>query len=300
MKTRPLQFAAFAALAALLIASAACSKAGIQTSDVFRAGKDGVSIAWETDKSGAVVPRGYDHPVQIPQTRFEAILGDLDYEEHAFFQWRERGPMFDEREIKKIGRAIVEALSKCTADQWVSFEVISYKRDLVFKSQKLASGWVWVKDGKLNLVFGNFLFETSHDDDPYGGDPRLRWSMGAFRIRPDARYAAPPVVASDPLLAKEHSNWAMVDLATWQPRPKEDTGAPLFENAPPPAAETVPTAETAPPATVAPAEPPPAETAPSAERSVEERLRELQNLLDKGLITPEEYEVKRREILGAL
>lgn len=39
---------------------------------------------------------------------------------------------------------------------------------------------------------------------------------------------------------------------------------------------------------------------PKAHRSTEERLRDLKSLLDKGLITDDEYQVKRRSILEGL
>ena len=39
---------------------------------------------------------------------------------------------------------------------------------------------------------------------------------------------------------------------------------------------------------------------PPAAQDPEERLRRLKDLRDKGLITPEEYETKRQEILKGL
>jgi hypothetical protein len=56
----------------------------------------------------------------------------------------------------------------------------------------------------------------------------------------------------------------------------------------------------------APASAPPAIAAPAVapadqkKGDVEERLRKLQDLLDKGLITKEEYDKKRQEILNSL
>ena len=54
-------------------------------------------------------------------------------------------------------------------------------------------------------------------------------------------------------------------------------------------------------APAAPAEPPaPPASEPCEEGPAEERLRKLQSLRDEGLITPEEYEQKRHEILRDL
>ncbi len=283
-----------AAIAVLLILPviAACSKAGFQTSDVYRKGKDAIVVTWETDANGRVVPRGFTHPATIEPAKLAAILADLTYSEHSFFKWRERGRVFDEDEVKKLAKSMAKALATCNADQWVGFEVTSYKRDLVFKSRKLTSGWAWVKDETLHLVLGNFNFELSNEDQPNTGDPRARYSLGTYRLDPGPHNAPPPLVADDPFLKKEHTNWTVVALANWAPRPRVDEDDDEAEAAttPPPAVAPTPAP------TPAPAEPaPPAET-----RSVEERLLELKALLDKGLITPEEYEKKRAEILGAI
>ena len=44
----------------------------------------------------------------------------------------------------------------------------------------------------------------------------------------------------------------------------------------------------------------PAETPPSSEGTSEQKLLELKNLYDKGLIDKEEYEAKKKEILDSM
>ncbi|MCZ7583049.1 MAG: SHOCT domain-containing protein [Deltaproteobacteria bacterium] len=122
-------------------------------------------------------------------------------------------------------------------------------------------------DGKMNLVLGNFRLELEHDIEPYDGDPRARYLMATFRIDPAPHLMPPPVVEFDNLLKKEHRNWIVADYKSWA----MDDKAP---DAPP---DVTP-----------------------AEKSAEERLEELRRLRDKGLITEEEYEQKRREIVDAL
>lgn len=290
---RPARRAAVIVFCLFGLALAACSKAGFQTSDVYRKGKDAVVLTWETDANGRVVPKGFSHPASIEPAKLAAILADLTYSEHSFFKWRERGRVFDEDEVKKLAKSMAKALSTCNADQWVGFDVTSYKRDLVFKSRKLTSGWAWVKDDRLHLVLGNFNFELSNDDQPYTGDPRARFSLGTFRLDPGPHNSPPGLVADDPYLKKDHTNWTVVALANWAPKPRPEDEEETAEPETPPATPPAPL----PAATPAERPTPPA---PVEERSVEERLLELKALLDKGLITPEEYEKKRAEILGAL
>jgi hypothetical protein len=56
----------------------------------------------------------------------------------------------------------------------------------------------------------------------------------------------------------------------------------------------------APPAAAAPTAAPAAPRTPAGSASAEERLTTLKRLHEKGLITDEEYQQKRREILQAL
>jgi len=246
----------------LALGSFGCSKAGFQTSDIYRRGaEDAVMLVWETDEDGAVLPGAYNHPVTIDEEKVRTALSKLTYSEHIFFKWREKGSVFYEDEIDKIAPPIVRALSKATKDQWASFEVTSYKRDLLFKSKRLSSGWVWHEAGKLHLVMGNFRLELSHESEPFKGDPRTRFRLGTNRIDPGPFHAVPPVVPEDPFLKKNHHNWVVIDLAA-VPEKKEDPVA--------------------------------------VRRSAEERLEELNRLLEKGLITQEEFDQKRKVILEEL
>ena len=72
---------------------------------------------------------------------------------------------------------------------------------------------------------------------------------------------------------------------------RKQLGLPPAGGAP---AATPSAASTAPPAAAAAPAPP----APAGPPSVEAQLQQLANLRDKGLITPEDYEAKKKQILG--
>ncbi|MCB9475889.1 MAG: SHOCT domain-containing protein [Deltaproteobacteria bacterium] len=261
------------ALAALMVSS--CTKAGIKSSEVYRDDLDVIELAWETDKDGNVVEASYDHPAQVDEKKLAAWLSSLTYSEYVFFEWRKKNEVFDDQEVAKLAKPVSQALAKATSNQWVRFEVTSYKRDLLFKSKRLATGWFWVEDGRLNLVLGNFRLELHKDEEAYPGDPRSKFSLMNYKLDPGSFYGPPAVEPSDDYRRKEHDNWLVVDVAALPDMPvKTDAAA-------------------------APA-PTPTPVLPQEERTTAERLQELQNLHDQGLISDEEFEAKRREILDEL
>jgi hypothetical protein len=255
--------------AGFLLLSSACSRAGFHASDVYRAGKDdSVTLTWETDKSGAILPKGFAHPAQVSKEEAAKILSSLNYSEYIFFKWHDKGRVFIEAEVEKLAEPVSKALAAADANQWISFAVTSYKRDLLFNSKRLTSGWIWVDGKKLHLVLGNFRFEMSQDAEPYEGDPRDRYALTTYRIEPGAFFAPPALDPKDKVFKKGHNNWTVVDLDAMRAKAQE-----------------VKTPET---------------PKPPEARSTEERLKELKDLLDKGFITQEEYDRKRQEILEKL
>ncbi len=250
--------------ALLIIPISACSKAGIQVSDVFKNDDVRVTLVWKTDSEGAVVPQDNDHPYEISTGRVGSILSELKYSEKVFINWNEREFVFNEAEVKRIAEPVARALAEADKNQWVSFEVKSMRRRLIFKTNMMTSGWIWIKNGKLHLAIGNFRFEPDQrESEPYRGDPRFHFSMESCRIDKGEYNGPPAVEKSIEYLRKEHFNWTVVDLQTFIPTPVvKDEGAPRM--------------------------------------SVEERLEKLKELHGKGLITDEEYDSKRKEILSEL
>lgn len=247
-----------------------CTKAGMQSSLVFEKGRDQVHLAWLTDSKGGVVSQSHDHPAGISKEKLTSILAALRFSEKIFLKWEPKGRLFDKDEVRRIAKPIAQALAQADANQWVAFQVSSYKRAIFFKSRRLTTGWICVRGSKLHLVLGNFMHEINREpgerDDLYEGDPRLHFFIESYRID-SGPYNTPPAV--DPeikWLRKEHWNWTVVDLVTFKPPAGEEDDS--------------------------------GERRPAL--SVEERLEILEGLYKKDLVTKEEYEAKRRDILDSL
>jgi len=237
---------------------------------VFNERNDHVWLQYEAHK-GEVVAQGYAHPATLTAAQFEAMLKAVHLEEYSFFKWRDNGRIFVEEERKKLAPRLVEAFAKATPDQWVHFAVSGHKRDLIFQTLMATDGVCYFKDGKFHLILGNVNLELIQPDkDKYNSDPRERYVFNSRRlqINPEKGYDKPPIDKGNPYFEKERRNWLVFDLSTF------------FTSVD--AAIEQPAAPTPEPGDVG------------------TRLQKLKELLDQGLITQEEYEQKRKQILEGL
>lgn len=191
--------------------------------------------------------------------------------------------LFNNDELDEIIPPLARALAKATPDQDVCFAVSgkhgSYAQ---LTGRSVTTARLFTKDGRLQVVFGL----VRHDFDA-----ELRGSGTLIAFEPGHR-AGPikfePAVAINPALgASRRGDW--LDLV-----PASALAQALPAPAAVPAAGAAVVAPQAAPAPAAPA-------APAASYPVvSERLRTLQKLRDDGLISPQEYEAKRRAILDQL
>jgi hypothetical protein len=298
---------ALGVLATLLLVIGGCGKAGIVHMDIYTQGRDLVRLSHELDKGGTVVPRGYDHPAKWTPEQLTTVLSGIEYQEYSFFAWRKAKRVFIDAEIVKLAPALAKAFAQATPDQWTDFTITARKRDYLWPTPRITNGMFFVQNGKLNLVLLNLNFEVVDEDQRATGDPRKRFAIETYRLVEGPNRSRPPVVAKDPFLRREHANWLILDvpaiLASAPPAPAAPAApaTPATPATPTPAATTpapAPAAAPAEAATPAPSAAQPAET--PVDRSVEKRLEELKSLLDKGLITQEEYDRKKQEILQSL
>jgi hypothetical protein len=243
-------------------------------------------------KSGARAGLRYDHPATLSSERVATVLAAVEVEEFSLFKWRNEGALLVAEDVAKLAPRLTEGLRKATPDQWVYFSVRNVPRAFTLGAVRFSDGIAFVKDGKLNLVFDNIGYVENVDIQPSRLDPRDATTSASLRLAakaPDALGAAPPLVPGDRWLGHERTNWLVFDLA---PAAEPASRSPAVATTPP--TVVVPAAEAPAGAAAAPSAQPPAAQDP------EERLRRLKDLRDKGLITPEEYETKRQEILKGL
>ncbi len=224
------------------------------------------------------VSQGYDHPAQLTAKQINLILDNVHMKEHSLLKWSGPKKAFIEEDRSKLSPWLSEALGKANSFQWVNFSITSYKKSTLFKKEFLTDGICFIKDGKLNLVTTNINFnlhEEEIDQDnvykkPEKGDPRDIFYSGVYRFitYPDKGISKPPIIEGDKWLKKEHYNWLVFDL--------EKLFSSQFEHEKQPQIDI------------------------PQKSDIKGRLKKLKELHDQDLISDEEYEQKRKEILNEL
>ncbi len=175
-------------------------------------------------------------------------------------------PMFTDGELKEIAPHLVAALAKAGPREDVTFAVTGKHGFLgAWSSKSVTSGRLFVRDRQINIIFR--LVHDLYEDGQMGYAVPPVFQPGSRAHRADTNWK---LVPGNGHLASERSDWVMLDT-TMLPGPKETTGG----------TSTAPAAD-------------------SRYQEIESRLRTLDQLKAKGLITEEEYSERRRAILQGL
>jgi hypothetical protein len=269
----------------------------------------------ETREPGAPLNQ---HPVSIDPVALRALLARVQ------LPASDNEPLFNKDELDEIVPPLAQALARATPEQDVSFSVSGKHGLLGPLALRLATtARVFFSDGAMNLIFGLVRRDVESQFRATGYQMALEPGKRAEAVDRTAKLSATPGATN------RRADWLALDpkatvpavAAPTLPTPALVVPAPAAATAPaaapaastlappapapaaaPPAAAAVPPppATTAPPPPRAPA---PAAAAPDAEamyRNVSERLKALQKLRDTGVITEQEYQEKRREVLKAL
>lgn len=206
------------------------------------------------------------HPQTFTPEQMDATLASLRYfRPDAWTVKSAKGKEFDlftAEERKLIAASLAQAFLQAGPEEWVDFSVFSFRGMPLVGTFRQSDGVMFVKDGKLQVALRNIAERAGADQSQLNTyDPTRGFrALNHLVALPGQTWVA--------------DNWVSMDPANI---PKAVAAAPV---------EGVPT-----PPSVA-TQPPP--------KTTEERLLELQQLYDKGLITEDEYKKKREEILNGL
>lgn len=251
-----------------------------------------------------------DHPVNLQVEEISKALKSLRMR-HAGNDNsnNDRPGIFTVQQIETLSQNLAAGLANARQDQDIIFSLErTVKRFFGTRKKRLyIAGRTFYKDDKLNIIIGDHdraadeAFEAAYDptrvgivayDFNYG---RRTKSSGVLN---HSSINAPGIKYKE-LNGKLRNDWLVIDLKL-EPE-AVDSGMNMREAEESPRmgdglTELQGSEEGT--ATV-PAHVPPATATPTTQ-SFEERLTTLRTLRDKGLITDEEYEIKRRQILDEL
>jgi len=258
-----------AVLLVLCLAATGCSTikaitTGKDDKEFFRSREQYVRIIKQDETKGVKTPPN-DHPVLLESSQLRTVLSSLEF---VLPKKDKSSPVFEKPELYVLEKYLGIALEQAGPDEDVSFAIVGDYLAVygIAKEQMSTSARVFYKDGKLNIIFGDI-----HAKYYANVDRRV------YPLAPGSRF-----------LAKNHEwkllsypyqefymgpdgqrrDWLVIDLAAMAAR------AAMGEK------------ETA--------------TMPPHAKTVEERLKVLEDLRAKKMITEDEYKTKRESILSDL
>lgn len=289
----------------IFLASLLLSSSSVFAISLF--GKD--SFIWKENTNVYVKYAGQDsfqfganeHPVELAETDLRTILQSLRTQED------ESKTVFTDRQSQILGKFFSQGLRNAKPDQDIVFALDrEAPRPLGLKPNVFyLSGRTFYKDGRLNLMLGdydfrrNVAYETTYDPTKVGiakyyfNHGKRSASSGSF----DKKIVSIEGIDKMQLNNSQRNDWLVIDVAAVsttlsQLESNSHHPAELREDMVDTRRDNTTRAVIAPPTSQT--------TSSSAPHPVEQRLIVLKRLRDKGLITEEEYDKKRKVILDEL
>lgn len=251
-----------------------------------------------------------DHPVDLQMEEISKALGSLrirhkDNDDSD----QERTGIFTEQQIETLSRNLATGLANAKRNQDIIFSLErTVGRLLGTRGKRLyIAGRAFYKDDKLNIIIGDYdragdeAFEAAYDPTNIGivaYDFNYGRRTKSSRALNDSSINAPGVEYKQ-LNGKRRNDWLVIDLKSASEAVDASVNMREAEEISRKREELIELLESEEAGAAVPAQVPPATAAP-ATQSFEQRLTTLKSLRDKGLITDEEYERKRRQILDEL
>ncbi len=287
---------------------------GANDEDLWKSGANLYIRLTDQDKSKKDVTPPNQHPVQLEADLVANALEGIEANSSGgFFKKKKRKTLFSLQQSRLLGQYIATGLSKARPDQDIVFVLArSEKKYVVIQNRGYTGGRVFYLDGKLHLIIGDY----DHEGDRF--QETVERSHGITETKQYFKYGrrAKSVGFKGSIVAgagvnphedgrKTRRDWIEIDL-------EQAAAAYLAEKKKQAPQETVTSAAMQ------------AEAARMARerremrlelakmrkemqssngdtsQTIKQRLMTLQELRDKELISAEEYERKREQILGEI
>ncbi len=277
-----------------LFMSPGCAGPRRQMVETMRGSDFRVSLEQKVE-NGEVIRGRFAHPGDISEHAIVFLLEELVYlDKSPIMGTPVKAAVFTKTEVSRLAPAICTAIHKADSGQWVRFLSIGREQGLVFKKKLKTEGVFFVDpNGSINVVF-LYIKEPV----PIDGPPALAFSRREpFEHDPAASECSLVVEKGYMRYHKENGrvfhNWIEID------------GTALFKEA----EKTVKEGGTA--VGVSKGEPAPGEPLPARSREIKkdwnteeqriwQRLKFLKSLYEEELITREEYEKRKKELLDKI
>jgi hypothetical protein len=244
------------------------TSSGVYTDDTYLH----VHLEPQNESQGPVSPS--DHPVQLSAAQVEASLADLKVKPK---DGDRPIPLIPDDLLPELSVLIAQALGDAALDEDVVFHSFRKAGPWYGSHRRATTARVFYRDGKLNFIFGDLddFYSEQIDRNLHPLNPGYRGEASEL----SGHLIDSPQVA----FVNSRRDWIRIDTTSTA------TAAP---------AATSPAAES--PTTPAPAASASQTSQDPRWTQLEERLLILDGLRRKGLITGEDYETKKQELLEVL
>jgi hypothetical protein len=257
-------------------------------SNIFNEGKTYIRLE-EVKSTKGTSKAILDHPKYLSKDILSSILSSIYYKEKGVTGWGKEQNIFGESELLNLTPHMVDAFTKASPSQYILVNSSYAKGKKFFKSEIFTIFGLFVSNNKLNVVFSRIQYEDLTDK---GAD-------NIFAETGEAVFVDPFSITKNPFwkislrsgqrLKTGHNNWLVIDLEEGTFVSKEDyekKEIPNEKQEGPGSFLTTQTVSGSQPVIV-------------QQMSIKDQLLELKELETTGLITNEDYELRKALILGS-
>lgn len=253
-----------------------------------------------------------DHPIELKADQITLALRGLQFTEKKFFSADQQRQVFSVSQVEQLARWLSKGLQEAKPDQDIIFVMAGGKSKLLLLSERtFIAGRVFYKNDRLHIIIGEFdrvrndAFESVYDPSGRGGVPYVL--NHGYRKSSSKQFKSfiMPVegFSQQNIKGKIRHDWLVIDVAVAAQayRDREQQ-----QNQPATVQQDIVAAEVANSLAqqkrevrleMARMRKQMQEFSRDSASTPEERIATLQRLLDKELITEEEYATKRQAIL---
>ncbi len=245
-----------------------------------------VEIREELDENGDAIKKDFNHPYYFTETGLTDILSSIHYKHRrVLLSGKGRRKLFRQAELQKIVPPIINAFSMATDSQDILVFSTSYK---VLLSDRQSYFSMFVLDNELHIVFSTIKSKKSYTDDRAAA---RRGDMNKLKDPLDVKRSSfwALIPEGGQRLKKGRLNWLIIDLSSDlfgvagstdfnTDSIRADSGTKTIKKRVVTDSSFV--------------------EEKKKYQNVREKLRELKELKDEGLISEEDYDEKKKKFLN--
>ncbi len=250
-----------------------------------------VEIREELDEEGNVIKKNYNHPYYFTAGGLANILSTIYYKQKSLIMGSKgKKQLYKQEELQNIIPPIISAFSMANDSQDI---LVFSTSDKVLLADAQSYFCIFVSNNELNLVFSDILNKKSISDGRAFRKSNKKKFKDPFEVKRNSSWELIPMEGQR--FAPGHRNWLIIDLSS------NLYGTPASGNV----SDSDNTDDQSSSSGV---------RARAVERKVRsnknfieekkkyqevrEKLKELKVLNDEGLISEEDYELKKKELLN--